>query len=166
MFVSKRKLLHTVNAAGRWAYVMLKHNQQIPEFIQSAPFLDASIALESIGRYADAAHAYQKGAARWPNEYLFSFGLANTYIAQHAYKQAIQQLLTIQNSHPDRAMVLNNLAAAYAEEGDFHAALQWVQRAITLYKDKKAELETLCATYRSIHHAAAITGPVATVCAQ
>ena len=164
LFTQRHKFLRPTRAAGNWAYVLLEPDQDIPGFIEREQFLQASIAMESIGRIAMAAQAYKQGMRRWPEEYLFHFGLANTLIAQRAYKQAIQQLLEIQSQHPDHGMVLNNLAAALAEEGRFEEALRWIERGIDLYQDEKAALDVMCETYTSITNSAGTTRPNEPAC--
>ncbi len=93
----------------RWAMVMLPPDQH-PARADETKLLRAAAALERVGQLSAAEIAYRRGAARWPENWLWPFGLGNALYGQGEVapaRRAFRQALTLDlNAHAAR----NNLA--------------------------------------------------------
>ncbi len=79
-----------------WALVVLPPGQ-LPTSTAESVVLDAAAGLERAGQPAAAVLAYRAGAKRWPQNWLWQFGLGNALYttgdksgARRAYQQAIR----------------------------------------------------------------------------
>ena len=105
--------LNTWDRSARWGIVVLAPGV-LPAHAKPEPYLEAAIALETLGRKQEARAAYQAATERWPDNTLAWLGLGNTeYALDHAAQAetAFRRALRVQ---ADAAAVWNNLAYALA----------------------------------------------------
>lgn len=104
-----RAFLKSWDGGDRWAMVVLPPDQH-PARANETKLLRAAAALERVGQYSAAEIAYRRGAARWPENWLWPFGLGNALYGQGeiaAARSAFVQALTLD---PNAQAARNNLA--------------------------------------------------------
>lgn len=94
--MSLRKFAGTWSMGERWAITVLPPDR-LPAAAQERDVLSAAAGLERAGRSRAAARAYRAGASRWPDSWLWPFGLGNALYAsgdpqgaRRAYERSIQ----------------------------------------------------------------------------
>jgi tetratricopeptide (TPR) repeat protein len=117
--------------AGRWALVVLPP-ERLPASGEETAVLSAAAGLERVGRFADAAIAYDAILRRWPDSLGALIGRGNARYAagdldaaEAAYRAALER-------HPGAAAVWNNLADVLAAQGARAEALVAARRAVDL----------------------------------
>ncbi|MEI4234910.1 PA2778 family cysteine peptidase [Roseovarius sp. D22-M7] len=111
-----RAFLKSWDGGDRWAMVMLPADQH-PARANETTLLRAAAALERVGQFTAAETAYRRGAARWPESWLWPFGLGNALYGQGevaAARRAFRQALTLD---PTAQAARNNLAQIDDEQG-------------------------------------------------
>ncbi|MFQ1700501.1 PA2778 family cysteine peptidase [Loktanella agnita] len=93
----------------RWALVILPPDQ-LPATVPEADVLSAAAGLERVGQLDAAETAYKTGAARWPENWLWQFGLGNTRYAMGDLRGARRALRRARNLAPDIPEIRANLA--------------------------------------------------------
>ena len=97
-----------------WGLVVLPPDQLAATATQTE-LLAAGAALERAGQAAAAETFYETGHARWPDNWLWLFGLANTRYAMGDLKGAERALLQARALAPDVPEIRANLAHVRAE---------------------------------------------------
>jgi tetratricopeptide (TPR) repeat protein len=124
---------------------------KIPATATEVPFLKAVVALESLGKKAEARETYAAMLKRWPDSLGAGIGLANADYARGDLKQAESVLRLMVERHPDQAVAYNNLAQTIADQGRDAEALPLAERAVALGgAHAAAARETLDAISRRI----------------
>ena len=98
----------------RWALVVLPPDQ-LPATAREADVLSAVAALERVGQLDAAETAYETGAGRWPDNWLWQFGLGNTRYARGDLQGARRALRRARSLAPDIPEIRNNLAHVESE---------------------------------------------------
>jgi hypothetical protein len=97
-----------------WGLVVLPPDQ-LPTSVAETKILSAAAALERVGQLSAAETLYQTGAAEWPDNWLWQFGLGNTRYAKgdlRGARRALRQARTIDPTIPE---VRTNLAHVESE---------------------------------------------------
>ena len=117
--------------SGHWAIVVLDP-QQLPASAEAPGFLDAALGLERAHQWHAAEAAYRVATRRWPEDYWFRLGLANSLqqqgslnAAEKAYRRAIRL-------DPNAPTAYNNLAIVLAHQRRWDEALASAGRAVAL----------------------------------
>ncbi|PUB11567.1 PA2778 family cysteine peptidase [Yoonia sediminilitoris] len=97
-----------------WGLVVLPPDR-LPASGSEIEILQAAAALERVDAFAAAAVLYQTGAARWPDSWLWYFGLGNARYAQGDLRGARQALSRARSIAPDVPEVRANLAQVRSE---------------------------------------------------
>ena len=97
-----------------WGLVVLPPDQ-LPVSVEQTDILSAGAALERVEKYAAAETLYETGAARWPDNWLWQFGLANARYSQGDLKGARQALMRARAIDPTIPEVRANLAQVESE---------------------------------------------------
>lgn len=92
-----------------WALVVLPPDQ-LPVSVAEADILTAAAALERVEQFAAAETLYETGAARWPDSWLWQFGLGNARYAQGDLRGARTALRAARAIDPAISEVQANLA--------------------------------------------------------
>lgn len=93
----------TWRRGDQWGLVVLPPDQ-LPQSVAQADVLGAAAALERVGQFQAAATVYQAGAARWPDNWLWQFGLGNARYAMgdlQGARRALQQARAIDPTIPE-----------------------------------------------------------------
>lgn len=97
-----------------WALLVLAPGN-LPASASERTVLDASAGLERAGQSTAAVAAYRAGATRWPQNWLWQFGLGNALYAtgdSEAARQAFQRAVLLDPSAPEPRQNLAALDAA------------------------------------------------------
>ncbi len=97
-----------------WGLVVLPPDQ-LPVSAPEADVLSAAAALERVDQSQAAETLYETGAARWPENWLWPFGLGNARYAQGDLIGARQALLQARRLGPDIPEVQANLSIVQSE---------------------------------------------------
>ncbi len=97
-----------------WGLVVLPPDD-LPVSVRETNVLSAAAALERVEQFAAAETLYETGAARWPDNWLWQFGLANARYAQGDLRGARAALLRAQRIDPTIPEIRTNLAQVRAE---------------------------------------------------
>ncbi|BFM06050.1 PA2778 family cysteine peptidase [Halioxenophilus aromaticivorans] len=95
--------------AKRWGLVVL-HPSQLPASAEPLPLIKAINDLEQVGHLEAAEQGYQAALARWPDEEMALFGMANFYHVQGNYPEANQLYQRLINQNPNFSQGWNNYA--------------------------------------------------------
>lgn len=99
-----------------WGLVVLPPDQ-LPVSVVDADILAAASALERVGQFAAAETLYETGATRWPDNWLWQFGLGNARYAQNDLRGARRALRRARILDPTIPEVRANLATVERELG-------------------------------------------------
>src|SRR5262249_44452733 len=91
--------------------------------------VESIVPFETLGDIATARTAYATALARWPNDPLALFGLANADYRLGDFGAAEATYRTLLETAPDNAMVLNNLAEVLIARGCPNAATATAEAA-------------------------------------
>ena len=97
-----------------WGLVVLPPDQ-LPVSVGEADILSAAAALERVGQYQAAATLYETGAAKWPANWLWQFGLGNARYAMGDLRGARRALRRARTLDPSIPEVRANLAFVISE---------------------------------------------------
>jgi tetratricopeptide (TPR) repeat protein len=97
-----------------WGLVVLPPDQ-LPASVDEADVLSAAAALERVEQYEAAETLYETGAANWPENWLWQFGLGNARYAQGDLRGARTALRRARTLAPSIPEVRANLAFVEAE---------------------------------------------------
>ncbi len=97
-----------------WGLVVLPPDD-LPVSVSETKVLQAAAALERVEQYRSAETLYETGAARWPGNWLWQFGLGNARYAQGDLRGARQALRQARRIDPDIPEIRNNLAQVESE---------------------------------------------------
>lgn len=101
-------------ARGEYWGVVVLPPDQLPATAKEEDVLAAGAALERIDRYEAAIAAYQTGATRWPDSWLWQFGLGNAHYANGDLRAARRALRRARAIDPTIPEVRSNLAVVEA----------------------------------------------------
>ena len=99
----------TWRRGDHWALVVLPPDQ-LPVSVRQTDILSAGAALERVEQFDAAETLYETGAARWPDNWLWQFGLGNARYGQGDLRGARQALRRAQAIAPDVPEIRANLA--------------------------------------------------------
>lgn len=122
---------HTWARSGYWAMLALAPGE-LPADADPVPVVSALSALE---KYADAepmVQAYTTALTRWPETLALQIGLGNSAYRSGDLLQAESVFRVANESHPDNAVVLNNLASVLQRLGRLDEALLLAERAAAI----------------------------------
>lgn len=97
-----------------WGLVVLPPDQ-LPVTIAEADILSAAAALERVEQFQAAETLYETGGGRWPENWLWQFGLGNARYAQGDLRGARQALRRARAIDPTIPEIRANLAFVEAE---------------------------------------------------
>ncbi len=97
-----------------WGLVVLPPDD-LPVSVSETKVLQAAAALERVTQFKAAETLYETGAARWPGNWLWQFGLGNARYAQGDLRGARQALRQARRIAPDIPEIRNNLAQVESE---------------------------------------------------
>lgn len=97
-----------------WGLVVLPPDQ-LPASVSEADILSAAAALERVGQHQAAATLYETGAAKWPDNWLWQFGLGNARYAMGDLRGARRALRRARALDPSIPEVRANLAFVNSE---------------------------------------------------
>jgi len=129
--LSLRTFEHTWARSGHWAMIAFRPGQ-LPVGVPREPYTESAVALERLGRLAEARAAYEAGLTPWPGDPTLAVGLANVAHAQGDRGGAETALRQALQYHPRSDALLNNLAHLVAEDGRLEEALGLAESAVTL----------------------------------
>lgn len=104
----------TWRRGGRWALVVLPPDR-LPVRADPWDIVRAAAALERTGHLPAAETVYGKGAARWPEAWIWPFGLGNVRHARGDLQGALRAFERAHAADPTIVEVRQNLAAVRAE---------------------------------------------------
>lgn len=131
--------------SGYWGVVVTRPDH-LPQTAQPQPWLQSAFALEQVGQTQAAHQAYQFGHTRWPDNIGLGLALSNRLYNQHRYAEVDNLLRSLLKTHPDNALLWNNLAYALKAQGCFVQARVAAQCAI----DKSPQDLNVQATWREM----------------
>ncbi len=99
-----------------WAFVALSPND-LPATASEREVLDAAAGLERAGQPNAAVEAYRTGARRWPENWLWQFGLGNALYATGNLEGAARAWRRAIALDPTAPEPRQNLATLQAEQG-------------------------------------------------
>lgn len=99
----------TWRRGGYWGLVVLPPDR-LPASVGETDVLSAAAALERVGQFQAAATLYETGAARWPDNWLWQFGLGNARYAMGDLRGARNALREARALDPAIPEVRENLA--------------------------------------------------------
>ncbi|HNP34837.1 MAG TPA: PA2778 family cysteine peptidase [Woeseiaceae bacterium] len=123
--------LRTWRRSDNWAIVVLRPDE-LPANPDRLEYFSSISALEATGHLTTANQAWRTARARWPNDLLPLFGLANTELSQGNLVRAEQHYLELLVREPTHAMARNNLAYTLAGMGRIPEAIQQLETALKL----------------------------------
>ncbi|MEM9787843.1 MAG: PA2778 family cysteine peptidase, partial [Pseudomonadota bacterium] len=104
----------TWTRGDNWGLVILPPDQ-LPVSVDQPDILSAGAALERVGQFGAAETLYETGAANWPNNWLWQFGLANARYGQRDLRGARSALIAARRIAPDIPEIRANLAQVESE---------------------------------------------------
>lgn len=117
--------------SGRWAMIATSPGDMPPQ-AERAPYVEAALALERLGKTPQANLAYEAGVRRWPGDLTLAVGAGNTAYAvgdldrsERAFREALEH-------HPASGAILNNLANVLARAGRLEEAESLAERAVSI----------------------------------
>jgi hypothetical protein len=123
--------LRTWQRSSFWAITTLTPGE-LPANPDYDRYVEAVAALEQTGRYEGAREAWRAGVAKWPGDYVLTFGLANTEYALGNYVLAELLYLEILQSDATLLSARNNLAMALHAQDRNSDAIVEIEAAIGL----------------------------------
>ena len=126
--MSARRFLWTWDRAGRWAMLALAPGE-MPALADISRYLDASAALEAVGRLEDAALSYAAAARRWPDAALPWLGLGNLAYARDDLLTAKRLYGEALTRDPEDVAARNNRAETLLRLGCVSAATREIEQA-------------------------------------
>ncbi|HEX7971782.1 MAG TPA: PA2778 family cysteine peptidase [Thiobacillus sp.] len=142
--------LNTWDRSARWGIVVLAPGS-LPAHARPEPYLEAAIALETLGKKQEARAAYRAATERWPDNTLAWLGLGNTEYALDRAVQAETAFRRALHVQADAAVAWNNLAYALAAGHCIQPAREAARCAARLAPENAAfsrtlkEMDGLCA---------------------
>lgn len=101
--------LKSWDGGDRWAMVVLPPDRH-PARVDETALLRAAAGLERVGQFPAAEVAYRRGAARWPENWLWPFGLGNALYGQDKIAAARRAFMQALSLDPNAQAARNNLA--------------------------------------------------------
>jgi hypothetical protein len=129
LIMSARKFLRTWERADRWGFVVVRPGE-LPAAIEPAAYSRAVIGLESVGRFAEAARAWEAGLKITPGQPVYLFGLGNARYALDDLAGARAAWEHYVALRPEDPSGLNNLAVALGELGCRERGMSLAERAL------------------------------------
>lgn len=133
LLMPARRFLATWRRADYWGLVVLEPGT-LPARVDVTRYLQAVAPLESQGKYAAAAAAYQAAVDRWPGHALSRLGLGNARYGQGRLRAAEQQYRAVLALQKDHVLAGNNLGQVLAEQGCYEQALRVIDDVAATYK--------------------------------
>ncbi|MEJ6404852.1 PA2778 family cysteine peptidase [Yoonia sp. 2307UL14-13] len=97
-----------------WGLIVLPPDD-LPVSAGETDILSAGAALERVGQYEAAETVYETGAAKWPQNWLWPFGLGNARYAQDDLQGARRALRQARRLGPDIPEIRANIATVERE---------------------------------------------------
>lgn len=119
---------------GHWAQVVLPP-EQLPATAEPVALFQALAALQETGQQDTAAAGFDAALQRWPHDVSLLMGAGNLRYALDDKDAALSLFRQVTELQPDFAPAHNNLAQMLFERGEFTAALEHAQRAVSLGGD-------------------------------
>jgi Flp pilus assembly protein TadD len=110
--------------------VIARPTGPVPPDTSLSAWLEGALALERIGRLADATAAYETATAHWPDAPAPRLAFANLLAGQGDLAGAEAALRTARQSSPNDAIVLNNLADVQLQQGKCEQARATASAAV------------------------------------
>jgi tetratricopeptide (TPR) repeat protein len=126
--IAAARFLATWRRADSWGLVALRPGE-LPAGATAARYLEAASGLEAAGRTAVAASSYAAATARWPQQPLGWFGLANVRLAEGRFVDAEAAYREALALDPAQPAARNNFALLLARRGCVDAAQAEISRA-------------------------------------
>jgi tetratricopeptide (TPR) repeat protein len=101
---------------GSWGMIVLRPGE-LPARPDKERYLKAVSAFENAGYKAEATPAYQAALAKWPEDDLVSFALANNYLERGQNDSAEELYRHILRDTPGNLAAANNLAETLMRKG-------------------------------------------------
>jgi hypothetical protein len=130
--------LRTWSRSEFWGFVALQPGE-LPAIVDRDRYFETVVGMEQAGRPADAADAWQAALHRWPDNTTALFGLGNSQLALGDTESAERSYEKLIAASPGLVVARNNLAMALAQEHRFDAALEEIDRALSLNDDESIE---------------------------
>jgi len=147
--LSETKFLRSWRRGDYWGVVALRPDE-LPAVAHEESYLKAIAAMESIGQYDVALHAYEAALARWPGSSLALLGLGNAHYALGELVDAEQAYRKLLATHPDHVIALNNLAQTLTERGCASEATTVIEAAFDVPNTPEWLSASLTATNQGI----------------
>lgn len=126
-----RTFEHTWARSNHWAMVALPPGR-LPVTVEEGGMTSALVAFEKTAGPAAARKAYEAAVQRWPDNVTLQLGYGNTAYATGDKTAAVTAFKRATELQPDSAPAFNNLATVLAELGQFDAARQAAEKAVSL----------------------------------
>ena len=139
--LGSNRFLATWERASHWAMVVLPAGELPASEVTAQAYIAGALALERAGRRDEAEKVFTAGLARWPDEALMPFGLANARYARGDLAGAEQALRIALQIDGGAMPVLNNLAQVLIERGCPALAIPYAERALALAGERSAAVE-------------------------
>lgn len=149
LVMSARKFHKTWDRADRWGFVVVSPGQ-LPAGVDAAAYAKAVAGLETVGRFEEAARAWEAGLAESPSDPIYLFGLGNARYAlgdKAAARAAWERLVRLR---PDDPSGLNNLAVVLGEFGCIERARSLANRALATLPQGDPAAEEIRHTLESL----------------
>lgn len=121
--------LATWRRAESWAVVVLRPGE-LPAMFDPERYFAALAAFEATGRPEIARQGYEAALARWPEQPVALFGLANSLLALGLHGQAAVTYRRLLAIEPGHAAAVNNQAEALSRLGCHREALDLLDRTL------------------------------------
>lgn len=141
--VALRTFEHTWRRGGYWALVVLQPGE-LPVTANEAEIVREAAGLERVGRFEDAARAYEAVLTRWPNSFPAWVGLGNARYAVGDSAGAADAWRGAIAADPENAAAAwNNLAYALQTLGRHEEAIEAAETAVRLEPEEPNYRATL-----------------------
>lgn len=129
LVVDAGRFLATWRRAGNWAVVVLRPGE-LPARFDPESYFTALAAFETTGQPEIARQGYEAALARWPEQPVALFGLANSLLALGLHQQAVVTYRRLLAIDPGHAAAVNNQAEALSRLGCHQRALELLDRTL------------------------------------
>lgn len=122
---------HTWARSGYWGMLALRPGK-LPRKVDLDDAVRALAALEKYAPAKEMMRAYQVALERWPDSLTLQMGLGNSAYRAGDLPASEAIFRSANETHPDNAAVLNNLAMVLQSEGQFMEALAIAEKAAAM----------------------------------
>ena len=132
--------LRTWQRSDYWAMVAVAPDE-LPAAVDRSRYFEAIAALEQAGRAEESVTAWQTALGKWPGDTAALFGLANARFAMQDFNAAETAYRELLELDPGASAARNNLALALLEQGEYDAAMEEIEFALSDDPDQALEQE-------------------------